>query len=49
MKTKTATCPHCKGKVFGMAETEDEAQKRLNYNYSQHVQGCTKRIQAQGK
>jgi hypothetical protein len=49
MKVIKHQCPHCKGKILGMAETLEEAQARANYNYSQHVMGCSKRIQAQSK
>jgi hypothetical protein len=36
MVVVSAKCPTCGGKVFGMAETEEQAQKRLEWNFSQH-------------
>lgn len=33
-------CIWCKGKIFGMAETRDEAIKRLKFNLTQHQETC---------
>lgn len=33
-------CIWCKGKIFGMAETREEALKRLEFNLNQHQESC---------
>lgn len=38
--TLTRPCPHCHGKIIGMGHTKEQAQARLNYNYTDHIAVC---------